>query len=121
LLIGTCHLCAQSVLPPQRLRVVATGAVVNLTWEPSSSDRTIGYSIYWRLNDQNYAAPGTGFEFVIGRTNRSLVLTNLATPGVYNFVATVATDVGSESGFSNRASWTNGVPPQIPRGLRVVP
>jgi hypothetical protein len=122
LMIGAGQLRAQSILPPQRLRVVTSGTVLKLAWDPSSSDNTVGYSIYWRLNDHNYTSAGTGFEFVIGRTNTTVILTNLASQGVYHFVATVATDVGSESRFSNEASWTNGVvaPPVPPQRLRVV-
>lgn len=72
---------------------------VTLTWNPINDTNVVGYKIYYGTQSHNYTQS-------VDAKNATNVVISLPTPGVtYYFAATDYDSSGSESAFSNEATF----------------
>jgi hypothetical protein len=89
---------ALPVLKPVRLAIAPVNglATIELGWLAMTDSIVAGYHIYCWPN-----IGGTNQFTVAGRTNASLTLTNVPTPGAFAFAATTYSAAGAESAQSD--------------------
>jgi len=78
----------------------AAGQSVNLAWNPSSDHNAIGYKVYYGVASQTY----TNMINVGNVTSANI--SGLVKGVTYYFAATSYSSTGSESPFSNEATYT---------------
>lgn len=104
------------VLPLALLALPAQGPPsVTLAWDVSPDPSVASYNVYYGVQSRTY----TNTVSVVGRTNVTCTIPNLARGVTYFFAATCVSTNGLESDYSAEVSYRTLTVPQPPPNFRI--